>query len=71
LPNGRQVFIEVKTGLEAGWTPNQSTAFPLIWQGGAIPRGWNAWRAGLSPGVPLGPTPVWTVHVPWPLPPIP
>ncbi|HEX5414257.1 MAG TPA: VCBS repeat-containing protein, partial [Chloroflexota bacterium] len=32
----------------------------------------NGWSepivvAGLSPGVPIGPTPVWTVHYPWPL----
>ncbi len=23
--------------------------------------------AGLTPGVPMGPTPVWVVHQPWPL----
>ena len=68
LPSGQQVFIEVKTGASAGYTPNQIAAFPEIWATGGIPRGANAAAAGLTPGVPLGPTPVWTVHYPWPLP---
>jgi hypothetical protein len=68
LPNGQQVFLEIKTGASARWTPNQAAAFPQIWTQGAIPRGANAAAAGLTPGVPIGPTPVWTVHYPWPLP---
>jgi len=31
-------------------------------------RGANAAAAGLTPGMPIGPMPVWTVYYPWPLP---
>ncbi|MFT3838512.1 MAG: RHS repeat-associated core domain-containing protein [Myxococcaceae bacterium] len=68
LPSGQQVFLEIKTGPSAGLTPNQAAAFPKIWTQGGVPRGANAAAAGLTPGVPIGPTPVWTVHYPWPLP---
>lgn len=68
LPNGQQAFIEVKTGSSAGFTPNQSIAYPDIWANGGIPQGANAAAAGLTPGVPIGPTPVWTVYYPWPWP---
>lgn len=67
LPCGTKCFIEVKTGPSAGLTPNQATGFPAIRSSGAIPRGRNAAAAGLTPGVPMGPTPVWTVWQPWPL----
>ena len=68
LPSGQQAFLEIKTGESAGLTPNQTAAFPQIWAQGGIPRGANAAAAFLTPGVPLGPTPVWTIHYPWPLP---
>ena len=68
LPNGQQAFLEIKTGASARLTPNQSIAFPQVWTQGAIPRGANAAAAGLTPGAAIGPTPVWTVHYPWPLP---
>jgi len=67
LPCGTMCFIEVKTGPRARLTPNQSTGFPVIRAGGAVPRGANAAGAGLVPGVPMGPTRVWTVHQSWPL----
>jgi hypothetical protein len=68
LPSGQQAFLEIKTGASASLTPNQTAAFPQIWTQGGIPRGANAAAAGLTPAVPIGPTPVWTVHYPWPLP---
>ena len=68
LPNGQEAFVEVKTGGSAALTANQSAAFPGIRAGGAVPVGANAAAAGLTPGVPLGPTPVWVVRQPWPLP---
>jgi hypothetical protein len=68
LPSGQQAFLEIKTGAFASLTPNQMAAFPQIWAEGAIPRGANAAAAGLIPGVPIGPTPVWTVYYLWPLP---
>lgn len=67
LPCGTRCFLEVKTGPGAGLTPNQTVGFPAIRSGGAVPRGGNAAAAGLTPGVPMGPTPVWVVHQPWPL----
>jgi hypothetical protein len=66
LPSGQQVFIEVKTGSSAGLTANQGAAFPEIVSGGFTPFGDNAAAAGLSPGVPYGPTTVWVVRQPWP-----
>lgn len=68
LPSGQKVFLEVKTGATAALTPNQKAAFPHIWTQGGIPHGANAVDARLTPGVPIGATPVWTVHYPWPLP---
>lgn len=68
LPTKQEAFLEVKTGPSATWTKNQAAAIPQIWTQGGIPRGANAAAAGLTPGVPIGPTPVWTVHYPWPLP---
>lgn len=44
LPNGQQVFLEVKTGGSAGLTRNQATAFPRIWSQGGVARGANARR---------------------------
>jgi hypothetical protein len=67
LPNGKNVFLEIKTGPEARLTPNQTAAFPGIRQGGAIPAGQRASDALLDTGVPLGPTEVWVVNEPWPL----
>jgi hypothetical protein len=67
LPSGQQAFIEVKTGASAGLTPNQSAAFPSIISGGFTPFGGNAAAAGLTPGMPYGPIPVWVVRQPWPL----
>lgn len=57
-------FVEVKNGLSAGLTPNQTIGFPAIRTGGAIPRGANAAGAGLQPGVPLPPTPVRVIEYP-------
>ena len=67
FPNGQRGFLEVKTGPGARLTANQATGFPGIRAGGAVPVGDNAAAAGLPPGVPLGPTPVWTIYQPWPL----
>ena len=67
LPCGTRCFLEVKTGPSAGLTPNQTVGYPAIRAGGGIPRGGNAAAAGLTPGVPMPPTPVWVVHQPWPL----
>ncbi len=67
LPNGQQTFLEVKTGPQAALTRNQGLAYPGIRSGGAVPAGQNAAEAGLTPGQPLGPIPVWVVRIPWPL----
>lgn len=67
LPNGQLAFLEIKTGPSAGLTANQTVAFPIIWTRGGIPIGPNAAAAGLTPGVPIPPTPVWTVYNFWPL----
>src|SRR5262249_58702944 len=64
LPNGQRVFLEVKTGPSAGLTPNQTTGFPGVWSGGAVPAGPNAAAAGLTPGVPPGPPPVSSLYQP-------
>jgi hypothetical protein len=66
LPGGQRAFIEVKTGPSAGLTPNQGTAFPSISSQGFTPFGANAAGAGLTPGMPAGPMPVWVVRQPWP-----
>ena len=60
---GNRCFVEVKNGPSAGMTPNQRAAFPVIQAQGGVPVGANAAAAGLTPGVPIGPTPVWVVHV--------
>ena len=67
--NGQRAFLEVKTGAGAVPNPNQLGAFPEIITGGGTPVGANAARAGLDAGVEIGPTQVWIVHQPWPLPP--
>jgi hypothetical protein len=69
LPNGQRAFLEVKTGASATVNPNQAAAFPQIISQGGTPVGANAAAAGLTPGTALGPTQVWVVHQPWPLPP--
>ena len=56
--NGSIEFLEVKNGANASFTTNQATAFPIIRNGGAVPRGANAAAAGLDVGAPLPPTPV-------------
>ena len=61
-PCGTRCFVEVKNGLSAGLTPNQRAAFPVIQSTGGVPVGANAAAAGLTPGVPIGPTPVWVVY---------
>jgi hypothetical protein len=66
--DGATGFIEVKTGPTASLTPNQSVGYPAIRSTGGVPVGDNAAMAGLTPGVPIGPTPVTVVHQPWPLP---
>jgi hypothetical protein len=55
---GNLKFIESKNGPFASLTPNQEAAFPLLVSEGGVPRGMNAARAGLEPGVPIGPIPV-------------
>ncbi|MFB9312904.1 RHS repeat protein [Nocardioides plantarum] len=66
FPNGEKGFIEVKTGEGARLTSNQTTAYPGIRTGGAIPRGKNAEEAGLEVGRPLPAMRVWIVRQPWP-----
>lgn len=60
---GNRCFVEVKNGPTAKMTSNQKVAFPAIQSQGGVPVGANAAAAGLTPGVPIGPTPVWVVHV--------
>lgn len=55
---GNLKFIESKCGPSACLTPNQKAGYPLIESQGGIPRGGNAANAGLTPGEPIGPTPV-------------
>jgi hypothetical protein len=55
---GNLKFIEAKNGPFASLTPNQQVGYPLLESEGGIPRGMNAFNAGLTPGEPLGPTPV-------------
>lgn len=57
-PDRAMEFIEVKNGAAAALSRNQRTGFPIIRNGGAIPRGANAAAAGLEVGVPLPPIPV-------------
>ncbi len=68
LPNGQRAFLEVKTGPTAAMNSNQAAAFPQIINQGGTPVGANAVAAGIAPGTVLGPTRVWVVHQPWPLP---
>jgi hypothetical protein len=55
---GNLKFIEAKNGPNAGLTPNQEAAYPLIREEGGVPAGANAARAGLTPGLPTGPIPI-------------
>ena len=55
---GNLKFIESKCGPGACLNPNQAGRFPELQQSGGIPRGGNAAGAGLTPGRPIGPTPV-------------
>jgi hypothetical protein len=48
--------FEFKNGPGAALNSNQATVAEDIMNGGAIPRGGNALKAGLTPGQPLGPT---------------
>ncbi len=61
--DGSVNFVEVKTG-GGQLTRNQTTVYPLIEQGGAVPAGANAANAGLQPGVALPPTPVRIMRFP-------
>jgi len=57
--DGSIEFVEVKNGPNAGLTRNKATAFPAIRARGAVPFGANAASTGvLTPGTPIGPTPV-------------
>ena len=67
LPNGQKAFIEVKTGEGAGLSEPQKAVYPELVANGGVPAGSKAAQAGLTPGVPIGPTQVWIVHQPWPL----
>jgi RHS repeat-associated protein len=55
---GNLKFIESKCGPGACLNTNQKYRFPELQQSGGIPRGKNAAAAGLTPGQPMGPTPV-------------
>jgi hypothetical protein len=55
---GNLTFIESKCGPGARVNTNQAARFPELQQSGGIPRGGNAAAAGLTPGRPIGPTPV-------------
>jgi RHS repeat-associated protein len=59
-------FVEVKSGARAALNPNQARLFPQIQQLGGIPRGVNAEIPGgvMTPGVPIGPTPVRVIRYP-------
>jgi RHS repeat-associated protein len=61
---GIREFIEVKNGAGAALNPNQDRLFPIVQQSGAVPVGANAARAGLTPGVPIPPTPVRVITYP-------
>ncbi len=67
FPSGERTFIEVKTGASAGLTSSQGVAFPSIISNDFTPFGSNAASAGLTPGMPYGPTPLWVVRQLWPL----
>ena len=54
-PGGGLVSPEAKFGSDARLTPNQRIAHPILQEKGGIPRGENARKAGLTPGVPTGP----------------
>ncbi len=56
-------FVEIKTG-GAQLSSQQEVVYPLIEQGGAVPAGGNAARAGLTPSIPLPPMQVITIHFP-------
>jgi hypothetical protein len=64
LPNGQEAFIEVKTSESPptspteDLSPNQEAVYPAVSARGGVPYGPNAARAGLVPGIPIGPTPV-------------
>lgn len=61
---GINEFIEVKNGPSAALNPNQTRLFPIIEQSGGVPVGGNAAAAGLTPGVPIPPTPVRVIYYP-------
>ena len=61
---GIREFVEVKNGPGSLINRNQATLFPIIEQSGGVPVGSNAARAGLTPGVPLQPTPVRVITYP-------
>ncbi|WP_218080306.1 polymorphic toxin-type HINT domain-containing protein [Anthocerotibacter panamensis] len=60
--DGSLLFVEVKNGAGATLTPNQTAGFPIIREGGSIPRGANAAAAGLEVGAPLPPIPVQVIR---------
>ncbi len=62
--NGSPEFVEVKSGPTADLNKNQEANFPIIRSVGAVPAGANAEAAGLTPGVPIGPTPVRVIYYP-------
>ena len=53
--DGTLRFVDAKTGAKAGLTDNQKIGYPELRSQGGTPRGENAARAGLRPGVPIGP----------------
>ncbi len=61
---GIREFIEVKNGPGAALNPNQQRLIPIIQQSGGVPVGGNAAAAGLTPGVPIPPTPVRVITYP-------
>ncbi|WP_148095089.1 RHS repeat-associated core domain-containing protein, partial [Burkholderia stagnalis] len=55
---GNLKFIESKCGPSACVNSNQAGRFQELQESGGVPRGRNAAAAGLTPGKPIGPTPV-------------
>lgn len=64
-PENELQFVEVKNGPTARLNPNQRKLFPQIEEFGGVPRGPNANVPGIiTPGVPIGPTPVRVIKFP-------
>jgi len=60
--NGQRSFFDVKNGLGAGFTPNQTTGYPAVESTGGQFYGQNAANAGLSGQ--FGAQPVYIIRYP-------